>query len=396
MDKLNPSERINLLARKWQDGTISQLEMEEFDRWYANFENVLEINSDEGQAAAERRLYKQIAKKGNIKPKHEFRWSWVVAAAASFFLCMFAGTYYFLQERPRQTTVTILRDITPGGNKAVLTLANGQRIVLTTAKNGQLALQGNTAVIKTADGNISYHHDQETAAVPGSNGVSGTNGLPGQIAASGTVAYNMISTPIGGQYRLILADGTKVWLNAASSIKYPTSFAGKERAVEVTGEAYFEVAHDAAKPFRVRSDHQVVEVLGTHFNVNAYPDEIETTTTLLEGSVKVTGSAGFKVITPGQKAVLHGDYLAVSAADPEEAVAWKNGYFKFNGNLESIMSKVARWYNVSVMYQSRPNASYTFEGEISRQRNLSEILKIMEYTGKVHFSVEGRRIIVNK
>lgn len=245
-------------------------------------------------------------------------------------------------------------------------------------KNGQLAIQGNTEITKTADGDITYRQTADQSGV------------------LSTLAYNTVSTPTGGQYHLLLADGTNVWLNAASSIRYPTAFTRAERKVEITGEAYFEVAHNVAKPFRVQSSRQVVEVLGTHFNVNSYADENETKTTLLEGSVKVTGSSGFKLIKPGQAAVLKGNHLAVAEADVEEAVAWKNGYFKFNDNLEVIMDKVARWYDVSIVYQSKPDPDYTFVGEISRGRNLSEILKIMEYTGKVHFEIEGRRIIVSK
>lgn len=371
----NPSERINLLARKWQDGTITDLEREEFEQWYADFENVLEINSDESREETEHRLYDLIARKGNIRQKRQYKWP-RIAAAASVLLFLSIGGYYYNTKNEQQHIAQLqLNDIAPGGNKAILTLANGQRIVLTNAKNGQLALQGNTEITKTANGDIAYHQtkDQPTA-----------------------VSYNTVSTPTGGQYHLILTDGTNVWLNAASSIKYPTAFSGAERKVEITGEAYFEVAHNAAKPFRVKSNDQVVEVLGTHFNVNAYTDENETKTTLLEGSVKVTGSNGFKLIKPGQQAVLKGSNLGVTEADLEEVVSWKNGYFKFNGNLEDIMGKISRWYDVSIVYQTKPDPGYTFVGEISRGRNLSEILKIMEYTGKVHFAIEGRRIIVNK
>lgn len=371
----NPSERISLLAKKWQDGIITDLEKEEFEQWYTDFENVLEINSDESREETERRLYSLIVKKGNIAPKRESKWLRIAAAASVLLFLSIGGYYYGVKKEQQQITQLELNDITPGGNKAILTLANGRRIVLTNAKNGQLALQGNTEITKTADGDIAYHQTKDQSAA---------------------LSYNTVSTPIGGQYHLILADGTHVWLNAASSIKYPTAFNSTERKVEITGEAYFEVAHNAEKPFRVKSNLQVVEVLGTHFNVNAYADENETKTTLLEGSVKVTGSNGFKFIRPGQQAVLKGNNLAVTEADLEEVVSWKNGYFKFNENLEGIMSKISRWYDVSIIYQSKPDPGYTFTGEISRGRNLSEILKIMEYTGKVHFTIEGRRIIVNK
>lgn len=379
MNQPDPSERINILAGKWQDGTITDLEKKEFEKWYADFEDVLEINSGESHKEAEQRLYHLIAKRGNIHANREFKWL-RMAAAASILLCLsIGGGYYYTVKQAAQHIAQLqINDIAPGGNKAILTLDNGQRIALTNAKNGQLAVQGNTEITKTADGDITYRQTADQSGV------------------LSTLAYNTVSTPTGGQYHLLLADGTNVWLNAASSIRYPTAFTSAERNVEITGEAYFEVAHNVAKPFRVQSSRQVVEVLGTHFNVNAYADENETKTTLLEGSVKVTGSNGFKLIKPGQAAVLKGNHLAVAEADVEEAVAWKNGYFKFNDNLEVIMDKVARWYDVSIVYQSKPDPDYTFVGEISRGRNLSEILKIMEYTGKVHFEIEGRRIIVSK
>jgi transmembrane sensor len=378
MDEQNPSARIKLLAKKWQDGTITAFEKEEFDEWYADFENVLEINTDESYEKAEQRLYSLIAGRAHIGSKRKSGW-FRIAAAASVLLCLSIGGYYYITEQRQQQIARLqINDVAPGGNKAILTLANGQQIVLTSAKNGQLALQGNTEITKTADGDIAYHQAKD------------------QSAALSASSYNTVSTPVGGQYHLTLADGTSVWLNAASSIRYPTAFTGAERKVEITGEAYFEVTHNAAKPFRVQSAQQVVEVLGTHFNVNTYADENKTKTTLLEGSVKVTGSNSSKLIKPGQQAVLSGSNLTVAEADVEEAVAWKNGYFKFNENLETIMGKIARWYDVRIVYQSRPDPGYLFEGEISRARHLSEILKIMEYTGKVHFTVEGRRIIVNK
>lgn len=370
-----PSERINLLARKWQEGTITDSEREEFERWYADFEDVLQVDSGESELAAENRLYNVISRRGNIRPKPQRNRSWIAVAASVLIFMSIGGYFYFHESAGQHLAELKLNDVKPGGNKAVLTLASGEQIILTSAKDGHLAVQGNSEISKTADGSIAYHQ----------------NGGP-----SASSAYNMVNTPVGGQYHLILSDGTNVWLNAASSIKFPAVFTGTERKVELTGEAYFEVAHNAAKPFRVKSNHQVVEVLGTHFNLNSYPDDTGTITTLLEGSVKVTASSGSKLIKPGQQSVLKGTHLNVAPADVEEAVAWKNGYFKFNEDLETIMGKVARWYNMSVVYQSRPDASYTFEGEISRQRNLSEILTMMEYTGKVHFTIEGRRIIVTR
>lgn len=376
MDELNPPERISLIAKKWQEGTITELEKEAFEEWYAGFEDVLEIDSAESHEEAERRLYNLIARRGNIGPKRGPKWP-RVAAAAAILLSLGIGSYYYIT-KPNQEQIAQIQvnDVVPGGNKAVLTLANGQHVVLTSAKNGRLAIQGNTEITKTADGNIVY------------------NQTTGESAAISALTYNTVSTPVGGQYHLTLTDGTNVWLNAASSIKYPTAFTGGERKVEIFGEAYFEVAHNAAKPFRVQSNHQVVEVLGTHFNINSYADETATKTTLLEGSVKVTGSNGFKFIKPGQQAVLSGNNLSVAQADVEEAVAWKNGYFRFNDEkIASIMRKLSRWYNIDVSFEGKM-LEEGFNGKISRYKNISQTLKMLEKTKAVHFKVEGRRVTV--
>lgn len=367
------------LLDKYKSGNITDAEKALVEKWLFQYqEDNAELTENEFTE-----ISKEIWNKLPQKPVGVIKLWPRIAAVASVLLLLTAGTFYFVHKGKSvfQRTETIAY-VAPGGNKAILTLANGQKIVLTTAKDGQLAVQDGTAITKTADGSISY---QSTA---------GTSDVSSPAASS---AYNMVSTPVGGQYHLTLADGTNVWLNAASSIKYPTAFNSDRRKVEITGEVYFEVTHNPAKPFLVQSKNQEVEVLGTHFNINCYGDDNNATkTTLLEGSVKVTGAKGFKLIKPGQQTVLRGNNLAVAAADMEEVVAWKNGYFKFNGNLEGIMSKVARWYDVSIVYQSKPDPGYTFEGEISRARPLGEILKIMEYTGKVHFTIEGRRIIVSK
>jgi len=202
---------------------------------------------------------------------------------------------------------------------------------------------------------------------------------------------------VGGEYQVVLADGTKVWLNALSSIRFPTSFKGSERKVEITGEAYFEVAKNARMPFRVIGGSQTVEVLGTHFNINAYPDESAVATTLLEGSVKVAMHDGqAKVLKPGEQALIfkENNSFRVKEVDAEDAVAWKNGYFQFNDDdLKTIMNQLSRWYNVEIVYQ-QANLDQKFGGTISRSKNLSQVLRILELTGNVRFRVEGRRITV--
>jgi transmembrane sensor len=302
-----------------------------------------------------------------------------VAVAAAILIFLGAGTFFFFSRKVDSNSAqNSLSDIAPGGNRAILTLANGRQINLTNAKNGQIALQDGTSVNKTADGKLTY----------AANTAQANN--------SSKIAYNSISTPVGGQYHLVLEDGTNVWLNAASSIKYPTIFTGAERKVEVTGEVYFEVAHNAAKPFRVASNQQVIEVLGTHFNVNAYPDEASTKTTLLQGSVKVSTASASIIIKPGQQSVLLNRYLSINqATDLGEAVAWKNGYFQFKDEkISSVMRELSRWYNIEVEYDGKLAEEEGFNGTISRSKNISQVLKMLERTKAVHFSISGRRVTI--
>ncbi|WCT10682.1 FecR family protein [Mucilaginibacter jinjuensis] len=301
-------------------------------------------------------------------------------AAAVVLLFISAGAYFLLKEQaPKQQVAAQKYNIPAGGNKAILTLANGKQIVLTDAKNGELANESTIVINKTGRGVVRY---------------DGTS-------AGGELTYNTMSTPRGGQYTLILSDGTKVFMNAASSLKYPTSFSGNERKVELKGEAYFEVAHNKKMPFRVETPSHQVEVLGTHFNVNAYDDEPAAKTTLLEGSVKINktvdgkviNDAGYKILRPGEQATVKAD-IQVANADVDEAIAWKNGVFVFNDEkIESIMRKISRWYNVDVDYKGKIT-SEGFGGTVSRSKDISTILHVLEETGGVHFKVEGRRVTV--
>lgn len=267
-------------------------------------------------------------------------------------------------------------DITPGKNKAILTLANGSKIVLDAARNGTLANQGNTVIHKEKDGEVVYDHINSA-----NNSVS-------------DIAYNTISTPLGGQYQIILPDGSKVWLNAASSLKFPATFSGNERRVELVGEAYFEVAKNKEKPFKVSANNMQVEVLGTHFNIMAYRNENSTNTTLLEGSVKIIRGNESRTIKPGQQAKAGDNNIQVLNVNAEDAMAWKNGYFNFSHeNIEVIMRKIARWYNIETVYEG-PVTKEDFAGTISRYKNVSEVLHTLELTGLIHFRIEGRRITV--
>lgn len=273
-------------------------------------------------------------------------------------------------------------DTSPNGSKATLTLADGSEINLDDAAEGELAKQAGVRISKEADGQLVY-------AVVGS--ASGN-------AVTEANAYNAIKTPKGGQYQVLLPDGSKVWLNAASSLRYPARFTGLQRRVELTGEAYFEVAKNADMPFVVESRGQVVEVLGTHFNIDAYADEAFISTTLLEGAVRVSAdkASSPQLLAPGQQALVSqtGSAVLVRQVDIDEAVAWKSGYFMFNDqDLESIMRELARWYDVQVEYQGDVG-SIKFGGVVSRSKTITQTLRVLELASNVRFKVEGKKVIV--
>lgn len=331
--------------------------------------------ANDGQASNRERkhLVRLLAGKGR----------WLAAAA----IVIAIGTVVLMnihrQSKPTDPVVakSAVNDVLPGGNRATLQLANGQVINLDSAANGSLATQGNATIEKLADGQIAYN-------------------IKGKWATE--VLYNTMSTPPGGQYKLKLPDGTDVWLNAASSITYPTAFVGRERTVTISGEAYFEVTKNRSKPFRVKVNDMEVEVLGTHFNLNAYKDEAAIKTTLLEGSVKVTqpaiGNRQSAMLKPGEQASVSqpsqkSQSIIVQTADLDQVMAWKNGLFNFNKvSLQDVMKQIARWYDVDVVYQGeiRPRK---FGGEIQRDLYLSEVLEGLKET-EIHFKIEGKKLIV--
>jgi len=318
-----------------------------------------------------------------------------VAAAAIVLLCISISVLIFRQNKPINEINQVVEfakpiekplyknDIKPGGNKAVLTLADGTKIILDDAAQGALTKQGNTTIIKLDDGRLAYN-PQTIAKI-----------------TSKTILYNTLTTPRGGQYCVTLPDSTVVWLNASTSLKFPIAFSGKERKVEVHGEAYFEVAKNEAMPFIVKAGNEEIKVLGTHFNVSAYADDKLIKTTLLEGSVKISLKDNNESIdntitlVPGQQSQLDkNNNLSVIETNLNEAVAWKNGYFMFkNENIESIMLKLARWYDVKVNYNvDIENRDFT--GTIARSQNISDVLTMLELTEIIHFKIEGKTITV--
>jgi len=300
----------------------------------------------------------------------------IAAVAASIIFVLSIGCYFLFRSGSNQKIAkNDNHEIAPGGNRLVLILGNGKKIDLTKAKNGQLAMQGQTAISKVNNGQIVYSDSK---------------------ISNDDVQYNTVLAPRGGQGSLILGDGTQVWLNSSSSIKFPASFKGNQRLVTVTGEVAFKVFHNAKMPFKVMAAKQLTEDIGTEFNINAYPDEPMIKTTLLEGSVKVGIPGQSTLLKPGQESDFNNNQLSVKDGDIQTAFAWKNGYLWFNNeNIESVMRQVSRWYDIDVVYQGKITND-RFNGKISRYKNINQVLHMLEYSGSVHFKVQGRRIEVSQ
>ena len=361
----NNDELGEWLEEAWQSFAPGEaLTPEEAD---AHFNKIL--------ASSEKNYNEHISPRRGIRTINRY---WLRIAAIFLVALTGATTWFFINRNHAEATAhhakdTYAHDITPGGNYATLTLSDGSQVILDSTSNGVVANQGNAKIIKLANGKLKY----ENADAPHK------------------VLYNTMSTPKGGQYRLMLPDGTEVWLNAASSITYPVAFTGKERNVSITGEVYFEVAKNAARPFKVKVNEEVIEVLGTHFNVNAYDNEDAVKTTLSEGSVKVVSRNNYMQLQPGQQAQndKNGHLRLINNPDMEETFAWKDGLFRFNGaNIATIMKQAARWYGVEVIYKDKIDE--TFVAEIPRNVNLSKLLELLELTKQVHFNIEGKVVTV--
>ncbi|MDP4283834.1 MAG: FecR domain-containing protein [Bacteroidota bacterium] len=392
-------KNILVLIEKYHAGTISQREKILLNEWYHSFnDSEVELIADKNeteQQLAERinsRLLETIRKEN----KQEVRKSWstwqITAAAATIMLILLSIGYYWMfsyksskhgivKTAPQKTILK--NDIAPGGNKAILTLADGSSIILDSASNGTVSKQGNIKVQKLSNGLLAYSINVK------------------KVAKSDEALFNTIITPRGGQYQVTLSDGTKVWLDAASSIRFPVLFTGPERKVVITGEVYFEVAKNKNMPFKVEVNSSEIEVLGTHFNVNAYKDESSIKTTLLEGKVKLTVPALSlnqppKYLMPGQQADINkaGEISVMDNADTEAAVAWMHGHFQFeSADLKSILRQIARWYDVDVEYEG--NVDLHFTGQLTRNENVSKVFEKLALTGVVHFEIEGRKILVS-
>lgn len=363
------NQRAKALLEKYNQGLCSAEEKALVESWFVSLSGEEKKLRDTDYDLIKNKIWLNIQQQN--KP---VRHLWPrIGIAASILLILSAGGYFLLHKQPAQETAGMVKEIKPGSNGAVLTLANGQKVVLGNAKIGMIASQNGAKLNKAGDSLLVYNSTSADASI---------------------VNYNTLETPRGKQYSVVLADGSKVWLNAGSSLKYPTSFSGKERLVELQGEGLFEVAHNAKQPFKVKTSSQTVEDMGTIFNINSYPDEPSVKTTLVAGSVKINGQT---ILKPGEQAILNNaGKLSVHETDVDEAIAWKNGKFIFEQeNIPSVMRKLARWYDVEVIYNGSVSEK-TFTSSISRFDNIQKILDKITFISGVHFKTEGRRIIVDK
>lgn len=374
---MNKEEYI-VLYEKYLNNECSPEELELLRSYKDDFELAdIDYKDDQLQAKIYNKLLNSIAEQEKVKPL--FTWKKYAAAAAVLLTAAVTGLIWIQQANKKEVMVSlppataVKEEIKPGSNKAVLILGDGSVVELNDTVTGKIAQQGATIVSKTHSGQLTYEETGREA---------------------NEIIYNTINIPRGGQYSLTLPDGSKVWLNAATSLRFPTQLNGKERVVELNGEAYFEVAK-SKQPFFVKVKDMQVEVLGTHFNVMAYADEANINTTLLEGKVKLSSSTDDVILKPGQQGLFTpAAGFKVRTADTDQALAWKNGYFNFNDEeLTSIMRKISRWYNVDIEYNSR-NSKLSYAGVISRFKNVSDVLDMLSLTGTVQFKITDRRITV--
>ncbi|WP_461789784.1 FecR family protein [Pedobacter sp.] len=387
---LGTNDRLAELFQKYVDKSITEEEHAELFVYIRNpetKEQVLAFLDEHNKKVQSDALVHEIDWDGmyaNItNPKklggRERKPIWKYGAAAAILLVA-SLTIYFASNHSTQKSAPLAyhNDILPGSEKAVLTLSDGSEIVLDNTADGKLATQGGISIEKDANGQIVYLVDGKS-----------TEDQP---------KINTLSTPAGGKFSVVLSDGSKVWLNASSSIKFPAAFVGDTRRVEIKGEAYFEIAKDKSKPFYVKSGNSEVKVLGTHFNVMAYPDEYRSELTLLEGSVQFTKNGQSQLLKPG-KQIIYTEAepeTRQQEANIEEVMAWKNDLFVFNNtSIDEIMKELMRWYDVKIKYEGeKPDISFT--GVIPRNTNVSKVLKTLELTGDVVFGIENNVITCEK
>ena len=361
-------EHIRILAAKKLKGTISPEEDAQLEEWYSQEPGNQMIWDSKGDSRIEikDRLFTGIQRRAGI---HKRRRHWAVAAAVLVLMGTGAGLFI---AREKSTPHSIAADIPPGRNGAILTLGNGARILLDSVSSGNVAVQGSTSILKS-DGQVAY--------------------VPGLTGSKTPIVYNMISTPRARQYHIVLPDGTRVWLNAASTLQYPTSFSGTERKVTLTGEAYFEVSQNPRQPFNVVAGPAKITVLGTSMDVMNYPENREVTTTLLEGSVSVSNGQTKKALRPGEQAGVGPAQVSVKEVDTADAIAWMKGKLSTGEvDVKTLMYEIGRWYDVDVSFEGKA-PDKRFWGLIGRNVYLSDVLQVLNASG-ISVRLEGNTLIV--
>jgi len=373
-------QEAHILLKKYRSGQCSPAEKRLVEHWFLHFQiKDMEELDDQRWQEVQEAMWEQI----NAAPQPEKtrrlkKWS----IAASILLPLLFVAYYFFSAHIslHQKKLT---DIEPGGNKATLTLADGRKILLDEARAGDLAKQGNFVIAKTGDGELTYHLRQ------------GAGSQENQLEP----AINTIETPKGGQFQVVLPDGTKVWLNAQTILKYPVDIKASHRQIEIQGEAYFEVSPSAHDPFTIHTFSQEVQVLGTRLNIRAYQQDHNIRTTLVDGKISVSHSSSkqTKILKPNQQSILSNQdqALRVREVDPEDIIAWKEGFFVFNNTpLGRIAQDLERWYDVQVSFEEESLQELRFSGAVSRYEKASQVLDKLEMMGDVRFTFEDHHIHV--
>ena len=386
-------EEVQKLVEKYLHNSASAEETEKLFQWYRSEMNTdSEWNFDPQED--EENLKSFIFSKIDVPDLAErqipvYRRYYSLAAAATVLIFLVSGLYFYIKKDQIQTApvpvkVAVkqkVKDIQPGGIKAILTLSDGKQIVLDDSQNGVVINQGGIKIHKNSKGIIEYTL------------IKSANEQSSKEKQEIQTVYNTIQTPVGGKFQLNLADGSKVWLNSASSLRFPVFFAGDTREVELKGEAYFEVSKNDKK-FSVRSGNQTVEVLGTHFNINAYSDEPSITTTLIEGAVRVIelNTKKSQILKPGEQSKVDRE-IRIQRKDTQAELAWKEGYFYFeNASIQTVMRQLSRWYGITARYEAAL-PEHHFEGAIATNLTLLEVLEILEKSN-IHFRLEGKEVVV--
>ncbi len=377
---------IHLLIEKLEKGIASTAEIEELEDWYRSFDQQELISKKIDPISFENlknRSLQQIISRideieqspDNINKNNKPIQLWTKLLVASCFLIMLSlGAYLYLRQYDlkKQVSTAAIPDFQAASSKAILTLSDGKQVVLDQTLQEQNMTLEDANTSEVGNGDLSYAQQESIK----------------------NIRYHQLQTPRAGTYHITLADGTQAWLNAASSIQYPTAFSGNTREVKVSGEVYFEVAHNPSKPFKVITENQTIEVLGTHFNVNSYSLSSGIQTTLLEGSVAVYNAQNRELLKPGQQAIWRGNQFKVHSANLDEVMAWKEGFFDFtDANLEEMMEEFSRWYDLDIHYEG-PAIKETFTGRIPRSWSFSKVMNIMKSFKSLQITAEGRRVMI--